>query len=301
MYVKMLLRQTCQIFILLIIFQFSWGALSGRKVVVTGAAGRTGQLVWKSLLSQGGTTVGLVRTPKSIKKLKKRFGMDVNDDNVKVCDVTSTEALETAFAGADAVVLCTSAVPKIKIFSILKVLLMKLFRRSGRPEFRFLPNGDPYNVDWLGAKNQIDSAKAAGVDHFIFVSSMGGTQPENFLNTIGRVDGDEKSGNILLWKRKAEEYLIASGMSYTIIHPGGLLDKEGGREVIFGVDDTLLERKVRSIPRADVAACCVAALTEPRAKNRSIDICSEEPDVDEPFTGMDWGSFFKENSANCKY
>lgn len=54
--------------------------------------------------------------------------------------------------------------------------------------------------------------------------------------------------------RKAEEYLIASGLTYTIIHPGGLLDKEGGkRQLILDVDDVMLERKSRSIPRADVA------------------------------------------------
>lgn len=54
--------------------------------------------------------------------------------------------------------------------------------------------------------------------------------------------------------RKAEEYLIASGMTYTIVHPGGLLDKEGGkRQLVVDVDDALLERKSRSIPRADVA------------------------------------------------
>lgn len=54
--------------------------------------------------------------------------------------------------------------------------------------------------------------------------------------------------------RKAEEYLIASGLTYTIVHPGGLLDAEGRkRRLVIGVDDTLLERKARSIPRADVA------------------------------------------------
>ena len=56
---------------------------------------------------------------------------------------------------------------------------------------------------------------------------MGGTQPDNFINTIGKIEGDEKSSRILLWKRKAEEYLIASGIPYTIIHPGGLTDKSG--------------------------------------------------------------------------
>ena len=46
--------------------------------------------------------------------------------------------------------------------------------------------GTPEEVDWLGAKTQIDAAKAAGVKRFVFVSSMGGTQPDNFLNSIGR-------------------------------------------------------------------------------------------------------------------
>lgn len=29
------------------------------------------------------------------------------------------------------------------------------------------------------------------------------------------------------WKRKAEQYLIASGVPYTIIHPGGERRREG--------------------------------------------------------------------------
>ena len=46
---------------------------------------------------------------------------------------------------------------------------------------------------------------------------MGGTDRSNFLNTIG-------GGDILVWKRRAERYLIDSGLNYTIIHPGGLKD-----------------------------------------------------------------------------
>lgn len=69
-------------------------------------------------------------------------------------------------------------------------------------------------VDWVGQKAQIDAAKAAGVKQVVLVSSMGGTDPENALNKLG-------DGNILQWKRKAEQYLMASGLTYTIIHPGG--------------------------------------------------------------------------------
>jgi uncharacterized protein YbjT (DUF2867 family) len=72
-------------------------------------------------------------------------------------------------------------------------------------------------VDWEGQKLQIDAAKKAGVRKVVLISSMGGTDPHHFLNEIG-------GGNILQWKRKAEEYLIASGLTYTILHPGELLD-----------------------------------------------------------------------------
>uniref|UniRef100_A0A7S3Z7F5 NAD(P)-binding domain-containing protein n=1 Tax=Lotharella globosa TaxID=91324 RepID=A0A7S3Z7F5_9EUKA len=278
------------------------GPSAATKVVVTGAAGRTGRLVLDKLLKRGvHDPKGLVRTEKSMKRIAKLSGPDALS-KVEVCDVTSLEALEKAFAGSEAVVLCTSAVPKIKLRSILKVLALKLIGKKGRPTFRFPPNGDPYHVDWLGAKNQIDAAKKAGVKHMVFVGSMGGTQEDNFLNSIGRVEGEELSGNILKWKRKAEEHLIASGMDYTIVHPGGLLDKEGGRKIIFGVNDELLERKTRSIPRDDVAECCVAALSVDEAKRRSFDIISEDPaDTKEPFAGMDWNSFFSTNKANCNY
>ena len=163
-------------------------------------------LVLQKLLSLSTySATGLVRTNKSLKKLSSKA--QVKKESIGITDVTDLHALTEAFKGVDKVVMCTSAVPKIKIWSIIKVLVFKVlavvFKSLGknlRPEFYFGKNGDPYNVDWLGAKNQIDAAKAAGVKQFVFLSSMGGTQPENFLNTIGKIPGDENSGNILLWK-----------------------------------------------------------------------------------------------------
>jgi hypothetical protein len=149
----------------------------------------------------------------------------------------------------------------------------------------------------------------AGIRKVVIISSMGGTDKNNFLNMIG-------NGNILLWKRKAEKYLIDSGLNYTIVHPGGLIDEEvghqltgaaarlpfrndcaccpathslrlltylrpwhppprwqgGKRELILDVDDNLISSggKYRRIPRADVAAFCVECLSLPEADNRSV-------------------------------
>lgn len=275
------------------------------KVIVTGAAGRTGALVLQKLLrSEKFDPVAVVRTKKSFKKL---FKLGAKPEQVIIGDVTSQQGLEQCFAGADSLVLCTSAVPKIKIWSLIKVLLLKIIRKVARPEFRFIPNGDPYNVDWLGAKRQVDAAKAAGVKHIVFVSSMGGTQPENFLNTIGRKEDDEKSGNILLWKRKAEKYLIESGLKYTIVHPGGLTNAKGGEsEIIMGFNDELLKQKVRSIPREDVAEVCVQALEQEGAVNRSFDIItshssnSPNPDTFTAKPTTNWAEFFSKE-GNCVY
>ena len=90
---------------------------------------------------------------------------------------------------------------------------------------------------------------------------MGGTDETNFLNSIGKAKDGSGNGDILIWKRKAEKYLIESGLDYTIIHPGGLLDSPASQEqLMLDVDDKLIQNEKRSISRADVANLCVASL-----------------------------------------
>ena len=139
-------------------------------------------------------------------------------------------------------------------------------------------------------------ARLCGVQ-VVLIGSMGGTQPDNMLNKLVGEDG----GNILLWKRRAEQYLVASGLDYTIIHPGGLLDEAGGkRALVVGVDDSLLARKVRSIPRADVAALAVGCLGLAAASNRAFDVCAEP--VDEGAPSADWGALLATlGGKNCDY
>eukprot|EP00854_Cymbomonas_tetramitiformis_P002797 gene2797-3589_t len=186
------------------------------QVLVTGAGGRTGGLVYQQLLQrpEDFTPVGLVRSEKSAKKL----GSDVK---YVIGDIMDPASLETAVAGCDALVLLTSAAPQIKPLSLVKSIITKILPgvEAVRPEFDYPEGGSPEEVDWTGAKNQIDAAVKAGVKRIVFVGSMGGTQVDNFLNTMG-------NGNILLWKRKAEKYLVASGVPYTIIHPGERCHRE---------------------------------------------------------------------------
>ena len=248
-------------------------------VVVTGAGGRTGQMVVDQMLEEpeAYTVRAVARSAKAIKKFGER-GVET-----AVVDVTSLDAaasLAPLLTGADALIIATSAVPKIQKRSIVKLALAKLFKKQGvRPTFTWKggDGGRPVFVDWQGQKTQIDAAIAAGVKRVILVSSMGVTQPTNMLNSIGDQDG---GGKILLYKRKAEEYLVSkkASIEHCIIHPGGLIDAPGGeREVVLGVDDTLLAGTVRSIPRADVAALAIAAVDAPAAAAVSLDCVAKPP------------------------
>lgn len=128
---------------------------------------------------------------------------------------------------------------------------------------------------------------------------MGGTNPENPLNKFG-CDEKGNGGNILLWKRKAEKYLIDSGITYTIIHPGGLLDDEGGRrEIVVGVDDSQAGTESRSIPRADVAELLIASLENESYKNRSFDARSK-PEGDGTVTS-DFNKLLTDLEGNSDY
>lgn len=125
-------------------------------------------------------------------------------------------------------------------------------------------------------------AKKIGIKHVVVVGSMGGTDPENFLNAVGKNADGSGNGDILLWKRRAEKYLVDSGLNYTIIHPGGLTDTPPGEEeYVLDVNDKLLKNKKRSISRADVASLCVAALLVGKGKNIALDCISQPRDDDD--------------------
>ncbi|KAG5106451.1 hypothetical protein JHK82_043421 [Glycine max] len=215
-----------------------------------------GQIVYKKLRERPNQYVarGLVRTDES----KQNIGAA---DDVIVGDIRDAESIVPAIQGIDALIILTSAVPQIKPgFDPTK---------GQRPEFYFEDGAYPEQVDWIGQKNQIDVAKAAGVKHIVLVGSMGGTDLNHPLNSLG-------NGNILVWKRKAEQYLADSGIPYTIIRAGGLQDKDGGlRELLVGKDDELLQTETRTISRSDVAEVCIQALNFEEAKFKAFDLASK--------------------------
>ncbi|NDJ22377.1 NAD(P)H-binding protein [Nostoc sp. B(2019)] len=119
---------------------------------------------------------------------------------------------------------------------------------------------DAQRPDYFGNKNLIDAALKAGAKKFILVSSIGTGNsavavPPQVLQTLGPV---------LAEKDKAEQYLIASGLTYTIIRPGGLKSDPATGNGILSEDP----RIIGTINRADVAQLVCRCLNSDRANNK---------------------------------
>lgn len=233
-----------------------------KKVLVTGATGKTGSLVLQKLRQRPNefAAIGLARSPEKVQEL---FG---TTDGFYFGDIRDPASLRAALQGCQVLVILTSAIPKM--VAPLSV--------GEKPSFEFEPGAMPETVDWVGQKHQIDVAREVGIEHIILVGSMGGTNENHPLNRMG-------NGNILLWKRQAEQYLIDSGIHYTIVRAGGLLDRSGGmRELLVGKDDAFMTNPPdgipTSIPRADVAEVVVRAIGEDKAIDKAFDLISKPED-----------------------
>ncbi|NEO99214.1 MAG: SDR family oxidoreductase [Symploca sp. SIO2E9] len=119
---------------------------------------------------------------------------------------------------------------------------------------------DGQRADYLGNKNLIDAAFKAKVNKFILISSIGSGEsvvalPPPALETLKPV---------LIEKEQAEKYLIASGLTYTIIRPGGLKSEPATGNGILTED----YKVAGTIHRADVAELVCKCLFSDAANNK---------------------------------
>jgi nucleoside-diphosphate-sugar epimerase len=119
---------------------------------------------------------------------------------------------------------------------------------------------DGVRADYLGNKNLIDGAVKAGAQKFILISSIGSGNsaaaiPPQALATLGAV---------LAEKEQAENYLVTSNLTYTVIRPGGLKSEPATGNGVLTADP----RIAGTIHRADVAQLVCRCLNSQRANNR---------------------------------
>ncbi|MFI8577657.1 SDR family oxidoreductase [Rossellomorea aquimaris] len=122
-------------------------------------------------------------------------------------------------------------------------------------------------IDLDGAVKTMDAANQAGIDRFIMVSALQAHNRENW---------NESLKPYYVAKHFADRALEQSGLTYTIIRPGGLLNEAGTGKVTGGEN---LSRE--SIPREDVAATIVASLDEERTFNKGFDLISGNDGIEE--------------------
>ena len=215
---------------------------ANETVFVAGATGSIGRIVIGMLKDEGYTVRGMTRDPAGA---AEKFG---NGYTWIYGDARDPVITERAMEGAD-LVICS----------------------IGYTEFEG-PNG-PQFVDYMGVRNLVDAAKEHGVEHFVLVSaSSAGPYRDHTQNP--------RFGYVAYWKTKGESYLKESGISYTIVGPGGYLHEPGG---IKGV--RIFPRSDFSmgyISREDVAAIVVASLTDPDARGKAF--AAQYDDTREPGT-----------------
>jgi uncharacterized protein YbjT (DUF2867 family) len=202
------------------------------KAIVIGATGETGRRIVQELISRNIPVRCMVRD------IEKARGILPPEAELVLGDVLQPQTLSPAF-GDSTVLLCAT---------------------GAKPSFD--PTG-PYQVDYEGTKNLVNAAKEKGIEHFVIVSSLCVSQLFHPLNLFFL---------ILVWKKQAEEYLQKSGLTYTIVRPGGLKNEDNSDAIVMQNADTLFEG---SIPRQKVAQVCVESLFDESARNKIVEIVAK--------------------------
>lgn len=129
------------------------------------------------------------------------------------------------------------------------------------------PGDTIQNVDQAGQISLVDAAKAAGVKHFVYISYSKNLGTDCPLTTA---------------KRTVEQYLMQSGLTYTILRPSYFMevwldpivgfDYPNAKTTIYGDGHNQLSW----ISRGDVAAFTVAALANPTTLNVILELGGPE-------------------------
>ncbi len=204
-------------------------------VVIAGGHGKVAMRLLELLAAKGHRGRGIVRNADHAADLEAVGAEPV------LCDL-ERDAVDPHVAGADALVFAAGAGPG-----------------SGPERKR--------TVDFGAAVKLVEAAKAAGVERYVMVSSIGAQDPEA---------GPESMRPYLRAKAEADQRVLASGLEWTIVRPGSLTDEPGPGRV--AVTTRLGNRG--PIPRDDVAAVLLAVLDDPETIGLTFEAFAGEQPVE---------------------
>lgn len=220
--------------------QQSADPLAGKTILVAGASGRVGHRVVQELQVQGLSFRAQTRDAKSA---QDRWGAKLPGVEWVSGDVRDAARMREVASGSD-LVICVIGSREV----------------SG-------PNSAEH-VDYGGVRNLVDAARAAGVQRFVLLTAIGVTDKEHPFNKATR--------GALEWRFKGEQYLRASGLDYTIVRPGGLIDTPAGQQgVRLAQGDDWKPVLRATLSRDDLALVLIETLRAPEARNVTFEVVND--------------------------
>lgn len=209
-------------------------------ILVAGGSGRAGVFVVRRLRESG---TSFRATTRSVAEARKRLGADAENVNWVETDVRDASQAGQAMQGVDRVI-CVIGSREL----------------SG-------PNSAEF-VDYGGVRNLVDAAVRHKVRHFTLLTAIGASDKESAANKIFK--------GALEWRFKGEEYLRASGLTYTVVRPAGLTNEPAGTKgVKLWQGDDWKSHLRKTISRDDLALVLIETLRNPGARNATFEITNE--------------------------
>ena len=224
-----------------------------QRVLVIGGTRGTGLLI-AGLLHRRGVPVRVLAR-------NRTRALTLFDRRVDIVtgDVTKADTLPAAIDGAHHIIFTAGC-------------------RSGYPVREALVKATEYQ----GVVNTLEAARRCGFGgRFLYMTSSGLTLP-----SFSTVCLNLWKGNTLIWRRRVEGEIRGSGLAYTIIRTGILLNRTGGQHAIEVTQHPLPLSPRYRIARADVAEVFVAALKHPRTARATFEIVWGSGARPEPWGGL---------------
>jgi len=211
-----------------------------RPVLIFGATRNTGLELAKLLRARGDSVTAAVRESSDRSKLEA-LGVDF-----VVADALDAEAVQTAAASKD-----------------FRAVFSSMSCSTCDPP-----------VDSVGNINVTKGAKAAGIPRVILISTIGAGDSYDAANILSR---ELFLKEILPRKTEAENHLMASGVDYTIVRPGGLVPAPPTGRGYLSED----RKAFGFLTRGDLARMLVSVLDDPGTRNRVF--AAADPEIMSPF------------------
>jgi uncharacterized protein YbjT (DUF2867 family) len=223
----------------------SGAELQGQTILVAGASGRTGRYVVQHLQDDHLRFRAMTRNrDEAVRRLSAANpAVDWSRIDWIECDVRDPAQVAAAMRGVD---------------FVISVIGANTVGDDNSAEF----------VDYGGVRNLVDAALRENVQQFVLLTAIGVTDPAHPFNKVSK--------GALGWRFKGEEYLRASGLTYTIVRPGGLVNEPAGQKGLRLEQGDVWRPLLRStLSRDDLALVLIEVLRQPGARNTTFELVND--------------------------